>query len=86
MRVSRWARRQHRRSRLRGIHDAIPREGWLLIEELKQCQQTRPHPIQPPFLGLIRSARALGGKLHHLLERREQTGFAAFEMILDRSL
>ena len=75
---------QHRWPRLRGMHDAIPCERRLLIEELEQRQQPRPHPIQPALLGLEGRARALGGKRQHLLERREQTGFAALKMILDR--
>jgi hypothetical protein len=35
-------------------------------------------------MGLEVRGRALGGEGERLLERREQTGFATLEMILDR--
>jgi hypothetical protein len=59
-------------------------ERRLLVEELKQRQQPRPDPIHPSLLGLKGRGRALGGKGERLLERREQTRFAALKMILDR--
>src|SRR5664279_966232 len=75
---------QYRWPRLCGMHDAMTCERRLLVEELKQRQQARANPIQPPVLGLEGRAHTLAGKRQRLLERREQAGFAALKMIVER--
>jgi hypothetical protein len=52
---------QHRRAGLRRMRHQEPCERGLLVEELEQHEQPRPHTIQPALLGLEGRARALAG-------------------------
>jgi GNAT superfamily N-acetyltransferase len=75
--------RLHRRTGLGGMNDAVACELRLLVEELKQREESRAHTIQLSVLGLEGRARARRGDSQDLIERREQSGLAAREMIVE---